>query len=163
MAIWDDITKKAAALSEKAVKQAKDLSEVAKLKLQIVEAEKAAEDAYAKLGRLYAAAHAEDCEEAFASEMAAAVNAEQTIKTLRSQLWDAKGVTVCEKCGAEMAKGAAFCSACGAEIPKPAPMEAEVVTEETAAEEAPAEETPVEEVPVEAASVEEETPAETVE
>ena len=151
MAIWDDITKKAAAFSEKAVKQAKDLSEVAKLKMQIVEAEKAANDAYAQLGRLDAAAHAEDCEEAFASEMAAAVNAEQTVKTLKDQLHDAKGVIVCEKCGAEVAKDAAFCSACGAEIPKPAPVEAEVVTEETPAEEAPAEETPVEETPAETA------------
>ena len=153
MAIWDDITKKAAALSEKAVKQAKDLSEVAKLKLQIAEAEKAADDAYAKLGRLYAAAHAEDCEEAFAAEMAAAVNAEQTIKTLRSQLRDAKGVTVCEKCGAEVAKDAAFCSACGAAIPKPAPVEAEVVTEEAPAEETPAEEAPAEEPEAPAAEV----------
>ena len=41
MAIWDDIAKKAAALSDKAVKQARDLSEVAKLKMQIAEAEKA--------------------------------------------------------------------------------------------------------------------------
>ena len=154
MAIWDDITKKAAALGEKAVKQAKDLSEVAKLKLQIAEAEKTAEDTYAQLGRLYAAAHGSDCEEAFASEMAAAVNAEQTVKTLKGQLHDAKGVAVCEKCGAEVAKDAAFCSACGAEMPKPAPVEAEVVTEEAPVEEAPAEEAP---------TVEEETPAETVE
>ena len=153
MAIWDDIAKKAAALSDKAVKQARDLSEVAKLKMQIAEAEKAADDAYAKLGRLYAAAHGSDCEAAFASEMAAAVNAEQTIKTLRSQLWDAKGVTVCEKCGAEVAKDAAFCSACGAEIPKPAPVEAEVVTEEAPAEETPAEEAPAEEPEAPAAEV----------
>lgn len=146
MAIWDDITKKAAALSEKAVRQAKDLSEVAKLKLQIAEAEKVANDAYAQLGRLYAAAHASDCEEAFASEMAAAVNAEQTVKTLKDQLHDAKGVAVCGKCGAEVAKDAAFCSACGTEMPKPAPVEAEVVTEE-----APVEETPVEEAPTETA------------
>ena len=157
MAIWDDITKKAAALSEKAVKQAKDLSEVAKLKLQIAEAEKTAEDTYAQLGRLYAAAHADDYEEGFASLVAAAVNAEQTIKTLRNQLNDAKGVAVCEKCGAEVAKDAAFCSACGAEMPKPAPVEAEVVTEEAPAEEAPVEEVPAEETPVE------EAPAETAE
>ena len=154
MAIWDDITKKAAAISEKAVKQAKDLSEVAKLKLQIAEAEKTAEDTYAQLGRLYAAAHADDYEEGFTSLMATAVNAEQTIKTLRNQLNDAKGVAVCEKCGAEVAKDAAFCSACGAEMPKSAPVEAEVVTEEAPVEEAPAEEAP---------TVEEETPAETVE
>ena len=157
MAIWDDITKKAAALGEKAVKQAKDLSEVAKLKLQIAEAEKAADDAYARLGRLYAAAHASDCEEAFAAEMAAAVNAEQTVNTLKGQLHDAKGVAVCEKCGAEVAKDAAFCSACGAEMPKPAPVEAEVVTEEAPVDETPAEEAPAEEAPVE------EAPAETAE
>lgn len=154
MAIWDDITKKAAALSEKAVKQAKDLSEVAKLKVQIVEAEKAANDAYAQLGRLYAAAHAGDCEEAFASELAAALNAEQTIKTLKGQLHDAKGVIVCEKCGAEVAKDAAFCSACGTEVPKAAPVEAEVVTEDVPAGEP---EVPAEEVAPaeEAAPVEE--------
>ena len=157
MAIWDDIMKKATAVSEKAVKQAKDLSEVAKLKLQIVEAEKAAEDAYAKLGRLYAAAHRSDYEEGFASVMAAVTNAEQTVKTLHQQLQDAKGVTVCEKCGAEVPKDAAFCSACGAEIPKPAPVEAEVVTEEAPIEEVPTEEAPAEEAPVE------EVPAETVE
>lgn len=153
MAIWDDIAKKAAALSDKAVKQARDLSEVAKLKLQIAEAEKAVEDSYTQLGRLYAAAHRLDYEEGFASVMAAVTNAEQTVKTLHQQLQDAKGVTVCEKCGAEVAKDAAFCSACGAEIPKPAPVEAEVVTEEAPAEETPAEEAPAEEPEAPAAEV----------
>lgn len=153
MAIWDDIAKKAAALSDKAVKQARDLSEVAKLKLQIAEAEKAVEDSYTQLGRLYAAAHRSDYEEGFASVMAAVTNAEQTVKTLHQQLQDAKGVTVCEKCGAEVAKDAAFCSACGAEIPKPAPVEAEVVTEEAPVEEAPAEEAPAEEPEAPAAEV----------
>ena len=153
MAIWDDIAKKAAALSDKAVKQARDLSEVAKLKLQIAEAEKAVEDSYTQLGRLYAAAHRSDYEEGFASVMAAVTNAEQTVKTLRQQLQDVKGVTVCEKCGAEVAKDAAFCSTCGAEIPKPAPVEAEVVTEEAPAEETPAEEAPAEEPEAPAAEV----------
>ena len=153
MAIWDDIAKKAAALSDKAVKQARDLSEVAKLKLQIAEAEKAVEDSYTQLGRLYAAAHRSDYEEGFASVMAAVTNAEQTVKTLHQQLQDAKGVTVCEKCGAEVAKDAAFCSACGAEIPKPAPVEAEVVTEAAPAEETPAEEAPAEEPEAPAAEV----------
>lgn len=153
MAIWDDIAKKAAALSDKAVKQARDLSEVAKLKLQIAEAEKAVEDSYTQLGRLYAAAHRSDYEEGFASVMAAVTNAEQTVKTLHQQLQDAKGVTVCEKCGAEVTKDAAFCSACGAEIPKPAPVEAEVVTEEAPVEEAPAEEAPAEEPEAPAAEV----------
>lgn len=157
MAIWDNITKKASALTEKAVQQARDLSEVAKLHGQLAEAEKIANDSYAQLGRLYAAAHPEDCEEGFGELMAAAAKAEQTIKSLRRQIQDVKGVTTCEKCGAEVAKDAAFCSACGAEIPKVEPVEAEIVTEDAPAEEAPVEEAPAEEAPVE------EAPAETAE
>ena len=154
MAIWENLTKKASTLSEKAVKQARDLSEVAKLRMQIAEAEKTAEDTYAQLGRLYAAAHAEDYEPGFASLMAAAANAERTIGTLRSQLREARGVTVCEKCGAEVARDAAFCSTCGAQMPKPAPVEAEIVTQDAPEETAPAEEAPAEPAPEDTEPVE---------
>ena len=140
MAIWDDIAKKASVLGEKAMKQAKDLSETAKLRLQLAEAEKAAIDSYTQLGRLYAATHPEDFEDAFAEAMAATANAEKAVATLRQQLQDARGIAVCVNCGAEVPKDAAYCSACGAEIPQPAPVEAEIVAEETPAEEPAAEE-----------------------
>lgn len=135
MAIWDDITKKASVLTDKAVQQARDLSELAKLHGQIAEAEKTANDSYNQLGRLYAATHPEDYEEGFGDLIAAAAKAEERIKSLRKQIRDVKGVTVCEKCGAEVSKDDTFCSTCGAEIPKEAPVEVEIVTEDVPTEE----------------------------
>ncbi|MGM9589008.1 MAG: zinc ribbon domain-containing protein [Faecousia sp.] len=135
MTIWDNITKKASVLTEKAVQQARDLSEVAKLHGQIAEAERIANDSYHQLGRLYAAAHPEDYEEGFGDLIAAAAKAEKRIKSLRKQIQDVKGVTVCAKCGAEVSKDDAFCSVCGAEIPKTTPVEAEIVTEGVPVEE----------------------------
>ena len=127
MTIWDDITKKASVLTGKAVQQARDLSELAKLQGQIFEAEKNANDSYNQLGRLYAATHPEDYEEGFGDLIAAAARAEERIKSLRKQIRDVKGVTVCEKCGAEVSKDDTFCSSCGAEIPKEATVEVEIV------------------------------------
>ena len=140
MAIWDNITKKASVLTGKAVQQARDLSEVAKLYGQIAEAEKTANDSYNQLGRLYAAAHPEDYEEGFGGLIAAAAKAEERIQNLRKQIQDVKGITVCEKCGAE--------------IPKAVPVEAEIVTEDVptaeTAEAAPAEAPAAESAPCEA-------------
>lgn len=156
MALWDNITKKATAITEKAVQQARDLSEVAKLHGQIAEAEKTAYASYAQLGQLYAATHPEDYEEGFGDLIAAAARAEEAANALRKQLQEVKGIAVCEKCGAGVAKDAAFCSACGAEMPKKAPVEAEVVTEdvpvpapESTPEAAPSEEVAAEETPAE--------------
>lgn len=137
MTIGDNITKKASVLTEKAVQQARDLSDVAKLYGQIAEAEKAANDSYQQLGRLYAAAHPEDYEEGFAGLIATAAKAEARIKSLRKQIQDVKGVTVCAKCGAEVSKDDAFCSVCGVEIPKTAPVEAEIITTCVPVEESP--------------------------
>ena len=161
MALWDNISKKASAVTEKAVQQAKNLSELAKLHAQIAEAEKAITDNYTQIGKQYAAAHPDDYEAGFGEFISAIAASEQKIRELRWQVQELKGVSVCEKCGAEVAKDAAFCSACGAPMPKPEPVDAEIVTEEAPTEapaEAPAEEpvcpecaeAPAEEAPAEA-------------
>jgi len=169
MELWDNITQKAAAVTEKAVQRAKNLAEQAKLRNQIAEAERTVTDCYTQIGKQYAAAHPENFEECYAPMMAAIAGAQRQIASLQEQLRELKAVSLCPKCGAEVSKDAAFCSACGAEMPKPAPVEAEVVTddapveksptEEAPAQEAPAEEAPTEQPPVEAAPAEE-APAE---
>lgn len=145
MAIWDDITKKASVLTEKAVQQARDLSEMAKLQGQILEAEKNANDHYNQLGRLYAATHPEDYEACFGDLIAAAAREEERIRSLRKQIRDVKGLTLCQQCGAEVSKDDTFCSTCGAELPKEAAVQVEIVTGDVLdaeiIEEAPCEET----------------------
>lgn len=155
MEFWDNIAQKAAAVTEKAVQQAKNLAEQAKLRNQISEAESTITDCYTQIGKQYAAAHPEDFDEAYAPMMAAIAGANRQIASLREQLRDLKAVSLCPKCGAEVSKDASYCGACGAEMPKPAPVEAEVVTED-----APTEDTPAEEATAEAAPAEETTPTE---
>lgn len=161
MSLWDNITQKAAAVTDKAVHQAKNFTEQVKLRNQISEAQSTITDCYTQIGKQYAAAHSEDFDEAYAPMMAAIAGANRQIASLQEQLRDLKKVALCPKCGAEVDREAAFCSACGAEMPKPTPVEAEVVTDDAPAEEAPAAESPAEETapaaeaPVEAASAEE--------
>lgn len=139
MALWDNISRKASMVTEKAVQQAKDLSEQVKLRGQIADEEKTITDSYTQIGKQYAELHPEDYEEVFAGWFAAIENAQRRAEVLRAQLRDLKGVALCPRCGGEVAADAAFCSACGAPMPKEEPREAEVVTEEPPAE-VPAEE-----------------------
>ena len=155
MELWDNVTRKAAAVTEKAVQRAKNLAEQAKLRNQISEAERTVTDCYTQIGKQYAAAHPEDFEEGYAPMMAAIAGANRQIASLQEQLRGLKAVSLCPKCGAEVSKDAAYCGACGAEMPKPAPVEAEVVTED-----APVENAPVEETPAEGTASTEEAPAE---
>lgn len=152
MSLWDNITQKAAAVTDKAVHQAKNFTEQVKLRNQISEAQSTITDCYTQIGKQYAAAHPENFDEAYAPMMAAIAGANRQIASLQEQLRDLKEVALCPKCGAEVDREAAFCSACGAEMPKPAPVEAEVVTDDAPAEEAPVAEAPVEEAPAETAS-----------
>lgn len=161
MSLWDNITQKAAAVTDKAVHQAKNFTEQVKLRNQISEAQSTITDCYTQIGKQYAAAHSEDFDEAYAPMMAAIAGANRQIASLQEQLRDLKEVALCPKCGAEVSKDASYCGACGAEMPKPAPVEAEVVTDDAPAEEAPVAEAPAEETapaaeaPVGAASAEE--------
>ena len=152
MSLWDNITQKAAAVTDKAVHQAKNFTEQVKLRNQISEAQSTITDCYTQIGKQYAAAHSEDFDEAYAPMMAAIAGANRQIASLQEQLRDLKKVALCPKCGAEVDRKAAFCSACGAEMPKPAPVETEVVTDDAPAEEAPMAESPAEETPAETAS-----------
>lgn len=152
MSLWDNITQKAAAVTDKAVHQAKNFTEQVRLRNQISEAQSTITDCYTQIGKQYAAAHPEDFDEAYAPMMAAIAGANRQIASLQEQLRDLKKVALCPKCGAEVDREAAFCSACGAEMPKPAPVEAEVVTDGAPAEEVPVAESPAEETPAETAS-----------
>ena len=134
MALWENLSRKASAVTAKAVQQAKDLSEQVKLRGQIADEEKTITDSYTQIGKQYAELHPEDYEEVFAGWFAAIENAQRRAEVLRAQLRDLKGVALCPRCGGEVAADASFCSACGAPMPREEPREAEVVTEETPAE-----------------------------
>ena len=123
MAFWENLGKKASETTAKAIQQAKDFAEVTKLNGLISDEEKKIDGIYRELGKMYIEIHRCDPDEKLAELVAQIVEAEQAIKKYRGQIRDIKGISLCEKCGAEVAKDASFCSICGAPVPKPVPAD----------------------------------------
>ena len=95
MALWENLSRKASMVAEKAVQQAKDLSEQVKLRGQIADEEKTITDSYTQIGKQYAELHPEDYEEVFAGWFAAIENAQRRAEVLRGQLRDLTGDALC--------------------------------------------------------------------
>ncbi len=94
---------------------AKDVSAVAKIKIDIHNKEVFLEKQYALLGKAYYEAHKnEEVEEAvyFPSITEALVD----IAQLNADLLAAQGSVECPDCGSKVAQDSAFCSSCGASL-----------------------------------------------
>lgn len=118
MAFFNDLGKKLSSAGQATMQKTKEMADIAKLNASIYEEEKKIKTNYSEIGKLYVSLHSEDCEENFASMIAAIRASEEAIVDLKKQIQDVKGVKRCEKCGAEVAVNAAFCNSCGAEMPK---------------------------------------------
>ena len=118
MAFLDSITKKASEASAKAIQKGKELSDTTRLNSLISEEEKRITNTYHQIGKLYTSIHINDYENEFSGMMEAITDSEKKISDYKKQISVIKGVTHCEKCGAEVPRGAAFCSSCGATMPE---------------------------------------------
>lgn len=96
--------------------KAKDVSEVAKLKIDIHLKEDFVEKQYAALGRAYYEKHKEetDCEEA--EQFFLIKEALEEIERMKAEVLKIQGATECPKCGAKVPDAATFCSSCGAKL-----------------------------------------------
>ena len=94
---------------------AKDVSTVAKIKIDIHNKEVFLEKQYALLGKAYYEAHKdEDVDESvyFPSITEALVDLAQ----LNADLLAAQGAVECPECGSKVSQDSAFCSACGSSL-----------------------------------------------
>ena len=128
MAFWDEFKAKVATTSKKAVDKTKDLTEIAKLKLNIVEQEKKISSSYEKIGRAYAEANADNADKLLPEEFAAIDEANAKIAECTDRLRELKGLLICSGCGKEISSDVKFCPACGVAIEKKA-FEGEVILE----------------------------------
>lgn len=118
MAFFDDISKKFSQASQNAVQKGKDINEIVKTNGAISTEEKNINSLCLQIGKLYITKHSDDCEAEFKPFVDAVIKSQKAIEEYRQKVMMLKGVTICEKCGSEIAKNAAFCSACGAPAPK---------------------------------------------
>lgn len=96
--------------------KAKDVSEIAKLKLDIKSKEDFVDDQYLALGKAYYESHKDEegCEQA--EQLFLIREALQEIERMKSEVLRIRGAAECPSCGNKMPEGAAFCSNCGAKL-----------------------------------------------
>ena len=128
MAFWDEFKSKVASTSKKAVDKTKDLTEIAKLKLNIIDQEKKIDVSYEKIGHAYAEANAESADKLLPEEFVAIDEANAKIAEYTDRLRELKGLLICPECGKEISSDVNFCPKCGTAIEKKV-YEGEVVVE----------------------------------
>lgn len=93
--------------------KAKDVSEIAKLKIDIKAKEDYVDRQYRELGAAYYDKHKneEDCDEA--EQFFLISEALSEIERMKAEVLRIQGSAVCPNCGMKMPEDAAFCSSCG--------------------------------------------------
>lgn len=152
MSAWDDLKGSLFAAGRDMSQKAKEVSEVAKLKMDIHTKEDFVEKQFAALGRAYYEANKDDVNEKDAQQFSVIKEAMDEIQRMNQQVLDIQGVMQCPNCGKKVPSDNSFCSDCGAKLDEIV-VEAKVVSEEPAVEEVAAE--VVEEPVVEEAAAEE--------
>ena len=134
MATWDDLKGSLFAAGRDVSQKAKEVSEIAKLKMDIRTKEDFVEKQFAILGRAYYDAHKDDVCEKDAEQFGVITEAIDEIDRMNQQLLDIQGVVLCPNCGKKSPIGTCFCSDCGTKLEEII-VDAEVVSEEPVADE----------------------------
>ena len=143
MSTWEDLKGSLFAVGRDVSQKAKEVSEVAKLKMDIRAKEDFVEKQFAILGRVYYETHKEDASEKDAEQFNVIKEAIDEIHRMNEQVMEIQGVVKCSNCGKKMSVGNSYCSGCGTKLEEVV-AEAEVVFEEDVEAEVVVEE-PIEE------------------
>ena len=110
-----------------------DVSNIAKLKLDVRSKEEFLERQFAQLGRMYYAAHKNDVEAVAEQDTFVAIaETEAKIEGIKQTILDLQGAVCCPNCGEKYQKGFKFCPSCGAELKKEATPEDDMFVDEEA-------------------------------
>lgn len=116
MAFWENLGETITAKSKEVADKAKNFTDIASLKGQIVTQENAILRYYREIGRAYYAAHKNDdtaeCQEQFESIK----KAEAIIEELQKKIAEISGTRHCASCNSDVPDDSAFCPKCGAKL-----------------------------------------------
>ena len=133
MSAWDNLKGSLFAAGRDVSQKAKEVSEVAKLKMDIHTKEAFVEKQFAALGRAYYEVNKDNANEEDAEKFAVIKEALEEIERMSQQVLDIQGVVQCPNCGKKMPSDNSFCSDCGTKLDEII-VEATVVSEETVSE-----------------------------
>lgn len=115
MVTWEDVVFKAKELSEAAANKALDIADVAKLKIELAENEKAIRKTYETIGRLaYLAARAEQEDDDTMAELMTQIDElNEENASLIDQIDRYHYRKTCSACGTANEEAASYCKHCG--------------------------------------------------
>ena len=116
MAFWENFGETITAKSKEMADKAKNFTDIASLKGQIVSQENVILRQYIEIGREYYAAHKDDAEADFPQQMEAIKKAENIIEELKKKISDLSGTKHCAACDSEVPDNSAFCPKCVAKL-----------------------------------------------
>jgi len=116
MAFWENFGETITAKSKEMADKAKNFTDIASLKGQIVTQENAILRNYREIGREYYTAHKNDecveCQDKFD----AIKKAEGIIEELQKKIAELSGTKHCDACNSDVPDDSAFCPKCGAKL-----------------------------------------------
>lgn len=116
MTFWENFGETISAKSKEMADKAKNFTDIASLKGQIVSQENVILRYYKEIGREYYAAHKADADAAFPEQMEAIRKAEATIEELQKKIAELSGTKHCASCDKDVPDDSAFCPKCGAKL-----------------------------------------------
>ena len=123
MTIFNNIKRGATDAATKAAKKTGEITNIAKLTMNIKNAETKLGAVYEEIGRLFYTAErtGEDCTSEIVANIMKVDKIKADIANFKSEIAALRNVIVCENCGNEVNADFAFCNFCGNKIEKPAP------------------------------------------
>ena len=116
MAFWEDFSETISSKGKEMAGKAKNLTDIASLKGQIVTYENAIIRAYKEIGRAYYDAHKDDSSREFPEQMDAVDNAEHMIKDLERRIAELRGTRRCASCDSDVPDDSVYCPKCGVKM-----------------------------------------------
>jgi len=116
MAFWENFGETITAKSKEMADKAKNFTDIASLKGQIVTQENAILRYYREIGREYYAAHKDDESVECQDKFDAIKKAEGIIEELQKKIAELSGTKHCNVCNSDVPDDSAFCPKCGAKL-----------------------------------------------
>ena len=123
MTFFDDFKRNASDAANKAVKKTEELTNIAKLNINLKTNEAKLCGIYEIIGRMFYEAEREGADNTadITSAIMKADKINSEISSIKKEIAKLRKVTICENCGKEISDEALFCSFCGAKQEKPEP------------------------------------------
>ena len=131
MELFDKLGDTLVSVTKDATQKAKDISELARISMEIHSKQDYINKLYQEIGRLYFEAHKDDEQQEFEDEITLLKDSQEVLEDLKRQKNQLKGTIKCDNCGQEIPSDADFCSKCGSKLEKTKKEEEVVIDPES--------------------------------